>query len=122
MDLEDHHDELKKTINSVSHIVKIPVPNPENLYDSHEAVLKFVKELTENIVELKAKHKREDFEEFNALKDKLIKLKRNILKLSVAVWVLSRQSLFFMCGLWYNYIISDSIGTGNFQGERGIYK
>ena len=37
---EDYHYELKPTLNSVSDIVRIKEPSPEDLYDDYEAVIK----------------------------------------------------------------------------------
>ena len=58
-------------LNSVSDIVRIKEPSAEDLYDDYEAVVKYVEKLRDDILDLEAKHKREDFVEFNEVKSRL---------------------------------------------------
>ena len=58
-------------LNSVSDIVRIKEPSAEDLYDDYEAVVKYVEKLRDDILDLEAKHKREDFVEFNEVKARL---------------------------------------------------
>ena len=58
-------------LNSVSDIVRIKEPSAEDLYDDYEAVIKYVEKLRDDILDLEAKHKREDFVEFNEVKSRL---------------------------------------------------
>ena len=71
LELEDYHYELKQILNSVSDIVRIKEPSAEDLYDDYEAVIKYVEKLRDDILDLEAKHKREDFVEFNEVKSRL---------------------------------------------------
>ena len=55
-------------LNSVSDIVRIKEPSAEDLYDDYEAVIKYVEKLRDDILDFEAKHKREEFVEFNEVK------------------------------------------------------
>ena len=71
LELEDYHEELKEIVDSVSDIVSIKVPTADYLYDDYDAVIEYVETLRDDILELEERHKREDFVEFNEIKDRL---------------------------------------------------
>ena len=58
-------------LHSVSDIVRIKEPSAEDLYDDYEAVIKYVEKLRDDILDFEAKHKREEFVEFNEVKSRL---------------------------------------------------